>query len=198
MKRSILFLFGSLILLLHCPGAKGQGCGVTLVPHFSVYNSVARNGKNVYTTVSMQGYAGITPGPGCPMNTATHHVGAENKINSVDHWTYSANTYPNCYYSVTDNEQFVGVPGVVYPWTWDGAAICSIVGGFFGSGGGGSIPDLAHAEPHFRTWFHYLSCPSSYDFSLLHSNGGSFYCAASRKAKLERRARADPAVCEKF
>ena len=41
-------------------------------------------------------------------------------------------------------------------------------------------------------------CPSSYDFSLLHSNGGSFYGAASRKAKLERRARADPAVCEKF
>ena len=58
--------------------------------------------------------------------------------------------------------------------------------------------DLAHAEPHFRTWFHYLPCPSSYDFSLLHSNGGSFYGAASRKAKLERRARADPAVCEKF
>jgi len=74
------------------------------------------------------------------MNTATHHVGAENKINNVDHWTCSANGCPNCYYSVTDNEQFIGVPGVSYPWTWDGAAICSIVGGFFGSGGGGSIP----------------------------------------------------------
>jgi hypothetical protein len=74
------------------------------------------------------------------MNTATHHVGAENKINNVDHWTYSANGCPNCYYSVTDNEQFIGVPGVSYPWNWDGAAICSIVGGFFGSGGGGSIP----------------------------------------------------------
>jgi hypothetical protein len=51
---------------------------------------------------------------------------------------------------------------------------------------------------NFETWFHYLSCPFSYDFSLLHSNGGSFYGAASRKAKFERRARADPAVCEKF
>jgi hypothetical protein len=176
MKRSMLFLFGSLILLLNCPGAKGQGCGATLVPHFSVYNSVARNGKNVYTTVSMQGYADVSPGPGCQMSTATHHVGAENKVNNVDHWSYSGNGCPTCYYSVTDNEQFVGVPGVSYPWTWDGVAICSIVGGFFGSGGGGSIVGCVSPSTETTTdkGFNGFSFREQFDMTLSDSFGDNF------------------------
>ena len=74
------------------------------------------------------------------MNLATHHVGAENKLNNVDHWTYSANGCPICYFSASDNESLVGVPGVIYPWEWDGQAICSIVGPFYNGGGGGSLP----------------------------------------------------------
>ena len=74
------------------------------------------------------------------MSTATHHVGAENKLNNVDHWTYSAKGCPTCSFSATDNEMLVGVPGVEYPWVWDGEAICSIVGVFYGNGSGGNLP----------------------------------------------------------
>lgn len=139
MNRSFLFLIGSLIFLLNCSAAHGQGCSATLQPHFSVYTSISRDGKNIHTSVTMQGYAYFAP-TGCPMNTATHHVGAENKLNNVDHWSYSGSGCPTCYFSVTDYEQIVGVPGVLYPWNWDGAAICSIVGTFFSTIGGGSIP----------------------------------------------------------
>src|SRR6266852_5548941 len=140
MNRSTLFLLGSLIFLLNCSGAHGQGCAVTLSPHFSVYTSIGREGKNIYTSVSMQGYASVAPGPGCNMSVATHKVGAENKLNNVDHWTYSGSGCPTCYFSVTNNQQIVGVPGVVYPFLWDGQAICSIVGAFYNGGGSSSIP----------------------------------------------------------
>lgn len=94
MKRATLFLLGSLLFLLNCSVARGQGCATTLVPHFSVYKSVGRDGKNIYTSVSIEGYASVDPGPGCNMNAARHHVGAENKLNNVDHWTYSASGCP--------------------------------------------------------------------------------------------------------
>ncbi len=139
MNRTIVFLFGSLILLLNCSVAHGQGCATTLAPYFSVYNSISRDGTHIYTSVTMQGYASIYPNPGCKMNLATHHVGAENKLNNVDHWTYSANGCPTCYFSVTDSEGIVGVPGVVYPYLWDGQAICSMVGPFWNGGGSGGI-----------------------------------------------------------
>ena len=141
MNRSTPFLIGLFIMLLNCSGVRGQGCSATLVPHFSVYTSVARDGKNIHTSVTMQGYTQIAPNSGCPMNTATHHAGSENKLNNVDHWSYSGSGCPTCYFSVTDNEQIVGVPGVSYPWAWEGTAICSIVGTFLGAGlGSGSIP----------------------------------------------------------
>jgi hypothetical protein len=140
MKRATLFLIGTLLFLFGSSGVKGQGCGATLSPHFNVYNSISRDGTTIYTSVSIQGYASVSPGPGCNMNSATHHVGAENKLNNVDHWSYSANGCPTCYFSATNNEQIVGVPGVLYPYNWDGVAICSLAGTFFGNGGGGSIP----------------------------------------------------------
>jgi len=75
------------------------------------------------------------------MSVATHHVGAENVLNGAAHWSYSTNGCPSCYFSVTNNEQIVGTPGVNYPFTADGVAICSIVGQFFGSSvNGGSLP----------------------------------------------------------
>ncbi|MGC1620516.1 MAG: hypothetical protein WA765_18645 [Candidatus Acidiferrum sp.] len=140
MNRATIFLLGSLMLLLSCSAAHGQGCATILQPHFSVYNSSAGDGYNIYTSVSIQGYASIGSSAGCNMSSAKHHVGAENKLNNVDHWTYSATACPSCYFSATDNEQIVGVPGVEYPWDWEGEAICSIVGNFWGGGGGGSLP----------------------------------------------------------
>jgi hypothetical protein len=136
----MLFLLGSLMLLFNCSVTKGQGCRTVLQPEFSVYQSSSGDGYNIYTSVSIQGYANIAPGPGCNMSAATHHVGAENKLNNVDHWTYSANGCPTCYFSATNTESIVGVPGVVYSWISDGQAICSIVGSFWNSSGGGGIP----------------------------------------------------------
>jgi hypothetical protein len=133
MNRATLFLLGSLMLLLNCSAAHGQGC---FVPHFSVYTSVARDGKNIYTSVSMQGYAYIQ----CSMNSGvTHKAAAQNVISNAGGWTYSGSSCPSCYYTVSGHDSFVGVPGVVYTWNWDGEAICSIRGDFFDDGGSGSI-----------------------------------------------------------
>ena len=136
MNRSTLFLFGSFVLFFNCSVAKGQGCGTTLSPRFSVYYSTSEDSQiNIYTSVTIEGYADIFPGPGCNMSIARHSVGAENNLNNVDHWTYSACGCPTCYFSATDHESIVGVPGIVYPFYYDGVSTCSIVGVFFSAGG---------------------------------------------------------------
>ena len=107
MNRATLFLLGSLMLLLNCSAAHGQGC---FVPHFSVYTSVARDGTNIYTSVSMSGNASIL----CGMSGgATHKAAAHNVISNTGGWTYSGSSCPSCYYNVSGYDSFVGVPGVV-------------------------------------------------------------------------------------
>jgi hypothetical protein len=139
MNRATIFLLGSLMLLFTCSVAKGQGsCGSVLVPHFSVYNSVSGDGTNIYTHVTIQGYASFSA-PCVGMNSAVHHNHASNTLNNATHSTDSSNGCPTCWFQVTDDDQIVGVPGVVYPWSWDGVAICSIAGTFFNSGGGGGV-----------------------------------------------------------
>src|ERR1700688_445425 len=140
MNRYALFLFALLMVLFDCTAAHGQGCGTSLTTHFNVYNTSSGDGYKIYTSVTMQGYASVTQSPGCNMLAATHHVGAENKLNNVDHWTYSPNGCANCSFSATDNEMLLGVSGAEYPWVWDGEAICSIVGVFYGHGSGGNLP----------------------------------------------------------
>jgi len=163
------------MLLLNCSVAKGQGCGTILQPHFSVYGSVSRDGRNIYTSTSIQGYASIGGSAGCNMSSATHHVGAENKLNNVDHWTYSANGCPSCYFSATNNEQIVGVPGVVYPWTWDGVAICSIAGYFFGNGGSRNIPGcVAPASETTAVAGTYSTTITEFNQAISDSAGDSF------------------------
>lgn len=131
---------GLLILAGTCTTVRGQGCATTLQPEFSAYTSVARNGENIYTTVTMQGYANVSSGPGCNMSVATHKAGAQNVLGSTGGWQYSASGCPTCYYSITNNQQIVGIPGDSYTWDWTGEAICSIVGVFWGSTGGGTLP----------------------------------------------------------
>lgn len=178
MNRVSLFLLVSLILLFSCPLSEGQGCSVTLVPYFSVYNSVSRDGKNIYTSVTMQGYASICGPCGCPqMKTATHKAAAENKLNNVDHWSYSASGCPTCYFSVTDYEQIVGVPGVLYPFTWEGQAICSFVGGFWsGLGGPISIEGcmVPSTEATADAGFNLASLREQFEMTLGDSSGDSF------------------------
>jgi murein DD-endopeptidase MepM/ murein hydrolase activator NlpD len=139
MNRCALFLLGSLMFLLYSSPTRGQGCSASLEPHFSVYTSVSGDGVNIYTSVTTQGYASVFT-PGCPqMNTATHRAGSENKLNNVDHWSYSSWGCPTCYFSVTDNETILGNPGTTYPWSWTGISMCSIAGTFWNGGGGGSV-----------------------------------------------------------
>src|SRR6267142_1516154 len=136
MNRSTFFLLGSWIMLFNCSVAHGQGsCGSQLQAHFSVYTSVARDGKNIYTSVTTQGYASIGS---CNMGSATHRAGARNVISSTGGWNYSGSSCPTCYFSQTNNQQIVGVPGVVYTFTSSGSTICSIVGTFWSGGGGSS------------------------------------------------------------
>jgi hypothetical protein len=59
MWRAIGFVLVTIILLVTGSSARAQGCATILQPHFSVYTSVTRDGKNIYTSVTMQGYASI-------------------------------------------------------------------------------------------------------------------------------------------
>lgn len=133
-------VIGTVIALSNCSAARTQGCATTLQPHFATYHSAYISGSTIYTSVSIQGYASVFPGPGCNMSVATHKVGAYNKISSTGGWNYSASGCPTCYFSTSNSQQFVGVPGAVYLWDWQGEAFCSIVGGFSGGGGTSSIP----------------------------------------------------------
>ncbi|MGC1418484.1 MAG: hypothetical protein WA817_24585 [Candidatus Acidiferrum sp.] len=133
MNRFAIFLWGSLMLLLGCGAAHGQGC---FQANFGVYTSVARDGNNINTAVTITGYTTIH----CNMASATHKVAAQNVISGTGGWTYSGSSCPSCYFGVTGYDTFVGVPGVLYLWDWDGEAICSIVGPFFSNGNNGSIP----------------------------------------------------------
>src|SRR5258708_9326918 len=138
MNLSMFLLLESLILLLNCSASHGQGsCGSQLQPHFSVYTSIARDGKNIQTSVTTQGYTSISGT--CNMNGATHKAGAYNSLGSTGGWNSSGSGCPTWYFSVTNYDQSVGVPGVVYTFNWNGATICSIVGTFWGNGGSGSI-----------------------------------------------------------
>ncbi len=143
MRSVCLIIFGMLTALSNCSAARGQGCSATLQPHFAIYHSASISGSTIYTTLSIQGYTSIYPNPGCPMTNVTHKVGAYNQLSSTGGWSYSSSGCPTCYFSTANNEQFVGVPGVVYSWNWQGTPICSIVGPFAGVGGGSSIPDVS-------------------------------------------------------
>lgn len=139
--RAISFLLGAIVLMLCGANAHAQGCAAILTPHFSVYTSVTRDGTKIFTSVTMQGYASIGSSAGCNMSAAVHHVGAENVLNGVAHWTYSATRCPSCYFTATNNEQIVGNPGTNYPFSFVGDAICSMVGQFFTSQPpGGQLP----------------------------------------------------------
>lgn len=131
MKRAPLLFLGSLILLLNCSEAKGQGCATSLTPHFSVYISISRDGTNIHTSVTMQGYANVTQTLGCNMNRATHKAGALNLLGNTGGWNYSASGCPTCYFSVTNNQSIDGNPGTTYTWGCDGNSVCSLAGEFW-------------------------------------------------------------------
>jgi hypothetical protein len=121
MNRFMPFLLASLILLLlllSSPSSpRAQGCSASLEPHFSVYTSTTRDGTTIRTSVTIQGYARVSP-LGCPqMNTATHNVGAQNVLGSTGGWNYSASGCSTCYFSLVNSQVIVGVPGVIYPFT---------------------------------------------------------------------------------
>ncbi|SRR5581483_686495 len=44
-----------------------QGCAVTLDKHFSTYRTMSIVDNTISQTVRIEGYATISPGPGCPM-----------------------------------------------------------------------------------------------------------------------------------
>jgi hypothetical protein len=158
MNRIIPLLGALLIWLSNCPNVAGQGCATTLQKHFSVYHSDAVSGSEVSTTVTIQGYASITPSPGCNMNAATHKVGAYNLISGTGGWNYSASGCPNCYFSVTNTQGINGIPDTTYPFDWEGEAICSMVGVFFGNQGSGGVVDCG---PGTSIPLYKVTCPVS-------------------------------------
>jgi len=97
----------------------------------------------------MQGYADVMPSAACHMTSATHKAGAQNVSGNTGGWNYSGSSCPTCYYSITNNDQIVGVPGVVYPWSWDGEAICSFAGTFWSNGGSGGVASYTPVQHNY-------------------------------------------------
>ena len=135
MQRTTLLLVGLLLLLSSPRQSWGQGCSILLTPHFSTYTSVASDNFTITSNVTIQGYASIGPGLGCPMNSATHKGSAYNKLSSTVATNYGTPVCATCYLSASNTEEIGGDPGVLYPFSWSGCAVCSLAGTFWCSSG---------------------------------------------------------------
>jgi hypothetical protein len=114
--------------------AFGQGCAVTLQPHFSTYRSTVISDNVITQTVTIDGYASVFPNPGCQMNNATHTPKVYNKLGSSGGWYSGTASCPTCYVHFSNIQQIVGAPGVVYTTTTDSQEVCSMAGTFFNGG----------------------------------------------------------------
>ncbi len=135
MKPKRLVLIGILLCLMVMlsHNASAQGCGATLQAHFSIYRTFGVNGKTIYQTVEVDGYADVFPGPGCPMGSAIHTPRIENKLGSSGGWYSGPRSSASGYVSFSNNQQIIGAPGVVYFTETTAQMNCSLAGTFWGT-----------------------------------------------------------------
>lgn len=124
----------------------GQGCSSWMTKSYSVYYSSSNpKGNLISTSVTVDGSSGGVCPFGCGCSGVTHTPRAYNKINTTGGYVNGPSGPYNSYISATNNQQIVGVPGVIYPFTYEGDIICSAVGTFFTQGG--SAPPVAGFTP---------------------------------------------------
>jgi len=112
-----------------------------MVPYYSAYHAVSADSTGIHATVTTQGYASVTPSAGCNLIGVTHTAKATNTIGSTGGTQSGPASCPSCYLSVVNNQNVVGVPGVVYLIGFQSTVVCSrLGGGFFSNGGSINLP----------------------------------------------------------
>jgi murein DD-endopeptidase MepM/ murein hydrolase activator NlpD len=101
---------------------------------------------NVYVDGTTNGICPI----GCGCSGVVHTPEAYNHTGSTGGWKYGPSGPWNSYISAQNDLTIVGVPGVIYMFTFQGEIICSIAGTLFNSGSG-STP-VAGFTPSTHTY----------------------------------------------
>ncbi len=135
----MLWLVG--LMLWACSGcvARGQGCGLSMIPEYTAYASTSIVGNTINTSVTVQGYAVIFPSAGCNLQGVTHQGRAYNKISNTGGWVYGPNVCPSCFISVSNNQSLSGALGGTYPFSWQGVVYCSKAGVMYTDGANSNI-----------------------------------------------------------
>jgi hypothetical protein len=101
-----------------------------MIPHYGTYATESSDGTYIYTSVLTDGYMSGTPGIGCNLNGALHTPGAYNQIGTTGGWQNGTPGCMTCGVNVQNNQQIVGVPGII-DFTGEGQVICNKYGGFW-------------------------------------------------------------------
>ena len=134
MKSKLLWLSFAVIscLLLPTRGC-AQGCVGVMTPEYSTYNSSSFDSSDhIYSSVSVDGYTLMGNTEYCPAaKTAIHTPRAYNVLSTMGGWINGNGAPAASYISVTNPEEIVGIPGVVYYNVMQTRVICSDVGSFY-------------------------------------------------------------------
>jgi len=104
-------------------------------PQYSTYNSTSFDSSNhIYSSVTVDGYTQMGNTEYCPAaKGAIHTPKAYNVLNTTGGWQTGSSAPAASYISVSNAEQIVGVPGIVYYDQVQTLVVCSVVGNFYGA-----------------------------------------------------------------
>jgi hypothetical protein len=165
-SRILLFSLFFLILLVLPTPNQAQGCQGVMSPSYSTYTSLSLDSSlHIYTTVVVDGSTVIHQSEYCNIGGATHKGSVYNKLGSTGGWVYGPPVPPAQYFAVTNPQEIIGVPGVVYTDTTQADVLCSFVGGLFNSGPGNSLIKIGIANYILESWdstncTYMLYCPN--------------------------------------
>ena len=133
MKSGMLWLVCFAFCMLAFPAiGSAQGCKGVMTPEYSTYTTFALDQSlHIYSTFAVDGTTIIGNTEYCNISGTTHRGSAYNKLGSVGGTIYSPPVPPASYLGVSNPQEIVGVPGVVYVDSTQGYVICSSVGTLF-------------------------------------------------------------------
>jgi hypothetical protein len=118
--------------------AAAQGCAGVMTSEYSTYTTGSAGSitsitasSYLYVNVVVDGTAIIHPSEYCNIGNATHRGVATNTLGGVTSQVWGAPVTPSGYISVSNQQQLLTVPGVIYINSSVGEVICSFLGALF-------------------------------------------------------------------
>jgi hypothetical protein len=122
------------ILFLLCLPAFGQGCVGVMHPNYDTYSTqTIDSNDNIVSTVVVEGSTSVGQSSTCHLGSVTHLPGVSNVINGQGGWVYGSRVSPTTYISLSNPQDIIGVPGIVYVDNFSASVDCSAVGFIFAS-----------------------------------------------------------------